>query len=242
VLDSRSRRSTRSKASGRSFYLSISSNLAGTERGYLDRTYLRPPDPHHLSQGDVIAGVPLIVAPPRVILLDDIEASPESIRARRVTSIAESTFALVQVERVDAIILTYSCDIDRGLENIVRDTGPDPVELVTVTAVRQIDDAVRPKLNDIYRGRMPRFAAIPATTWHSEMLIDFSAIQQISLRVLVPLAFERRLCATAQYGQIRLLERMAHALGDQVRHNAADGVDAPDLFGKAHAVLTRDLS
>jgi hypothetical protein len=212
--------------------------LPNTERGYVDRDYIRTPDQQHLSQGDVISDVPLIVAPSRLIALDDVDFKGSSLSARRVDTFAGNAYALVQVEKTRAIILTYSCDIDRGLENIVSGAAPDPVELVTVTAVRDIDDQLQQKLGDIRAGRMPRFASIQGTTWQPELLIDYSAIQQISLRVLVPLAFTNRTSSLTAYGELKILERMAHAIGDQYRRIAPQGADDPNLFANAYARLT----
>lgn len=150
-----------------------------------------------------------------------------------------AAYAIVQIERTDAVILTYDCDIDRGLENIVAGNAPAPAELITVTAVRPVPhefDTAR--LDQIRAGGTARYALIPATNAHPHALIDFSAMQQISLRVLVPFAIADRKCSMGLYGKLRLLERLAHALGDVVRRNAPQGADNPRLFREAFNRLT----
>jgi hypothetical protein len=172
------------------------------------------------------------------VLLDELAPQPDNrVSAKRLLEFPDSgsAYAIVQVERADAVILTYSCDIDRGLENIVAGNAPAPVELITVTAVRPVGDHLKPKLDAILKGDMPRFALIPATIKEPELLVDFSSIQQISLRVLVPIAFHSRRHSVSTYGQLKLLERMAHALGDQFRRvNAVEGSGDLQLFAKAY--------
>lgn len=208
----------------------------------MDRLYLTNPDPEHLSQGDVVTDVPLTVAPDRIILLDDVAVDKDQLSARRLTAFPTNgtAYALTQVELVDAVILTYDCDIDRGLENIVAGNERDPVELITVTAVRPAEGNVAAKINDIRAGRMPRFAQIEATTTQPQMFVDFASIQQISLRVIVPLAFRGRRHGMNGRGQWRLIERMAHALGDIVRRGAAGNVDDPMLFKAAYDRLSTE--
>jgi hypothetical protein len=192
-----------------------------------------------LSQGDVIVGVPFVVAPAKLVFVEDIRSEDEGLTARKVTAIPDAgiAFAVVQVERCDAVLLTYDCDIDRGLESIVRNEGPNPVELVTIAATRPASEDLLAKLDLIRLGRMPRFALIEARGSDPPLFVDFSSIQQISLRVLVPLAWRRRRCGMSSRGQLRLLERMAHSLGDVFRRNAVDGRDDSTLFERAAEVL-----
>jgi hypothetical protein len=182
----------------------------------------------------------LIVAPSRLIRLEAVEPLDEAhIRGRRARTFEQQSYGLVQIEKCDAIVLTYSCDIDRGLENIAAGAVPAPVELVTVTAVRPVTPTIESRIDQIRRGGMPRFATIAATNAHPELIVDFSSIQQISLRVLIPCLDARRY-SLRQQGQYRLLERMAHALGDVFRTTRHDQAP-PDrtLLSRAAEALAR---
>lgn len=173
-------------------------------------------------------------------MIDDVHSDGDALTARKIVAWPANgrSYAIVQIERSDAVILTYDCDIDRGLENVVAGNPPAPVELVTVTAMRRApEDFNDEQRNAVRSGRRPRFALIPATNAHPEGLVDFSSVQQISLRVLVPLAMQDRKCSMGTYGQLRLLERLAHALGDVVRRQAPVGPDNPRLFRQAFEAL-----
>jgi hypothetical protein len=147
-------------------------------------------------------------------------------------------YGIVQLRVCDAIILTYDCDLDRGLEYIVGSQTPDAAELITVTGVIPCDKSFTENIPLIQRGRMPRFAYLPATTAHAASIVDFSMIQQVSLRVVLPNAYSRRRFGLTDTGQRRLMGRVAHALGDVIRRQGGDpNGDDPSLFRRAYQAL-----
>jgi hypothetical protein len=173
-------------------------------------------------------------------LISDIHTDGDVLRARKLAAFPENgqSYAIVQAERTNAVILTYDCDVDRGLENIAAGNPPAPVELVTVAAVRPVLAGFTDEQRSAVRaGKRPRFALIPATNDSPEGLVDYSSVQQISLRILVPRAMHGRVSGMGTYGQLRLLERLAHAIGDVVRRQAPAGADDPTLFRRAFEVL-----
>jgi hypothetical protein len=205
-----------------------------------DRSYVEEPDEFYLRQGDVIPDVPLVVAPPRIIAIERPTRLEDDELRTRVVGLPPSGgsgYGIVQIAVARCIVLTYDCDIDRGLESIADGRDPDPVENMTVCAVIPVTSELYPKLADFRRGRMPRFAYLPSTIEREEYLIDFSTIQQMSLRILVPLAYGHRTFGLTNNGQLRLMERLAHSLGDVFRR--ARGADPGDasLLRRAHQVL-----
>jgi hypothetical protein len=99
--------------------------------------YLEPASNSYLRQGDVVANLPLIVAPPRVTLLARPERDAGQLRAQTLDRIepGQSAYAIVQVTISDAIILTYDCDIDGALYSLLEgEASADDAELLTVAA------------------------------------------------------------------------------------------------------------
>jgi len=208
-----------------------------------EREFLRTPDEFYLSQGDVIQGVPLLLAPARFIFLDRPEREGEELRVRIVQApiLGESAYTIAQVFIADAVLLTYDCDIDRGLENIAGDGLLDPVESVTLAAALEVDERLIDNIRNIRAGNMPRLASIPETVNHPELVIDFSTVQQVSLRVLAPIAYEHRRHSMTAPGQLRLMELLAHALGDVFRRECADPHGDASLFRRACEALQGDV-
>lgn len=91
-----------------------------------DPSYFEEPSEFYLQQGDVIAGVPFVVGLPEMRFL----SNPKSANGRFTADVSgppdagSDGYAVVQVSIREAVILTYDCDLDRGLESIVLNDEP----------------------------------------------------------------------------------------------------------------------
>jgi hypothetical protein len=149
----------------------------------------------------------------------------------------ETAFAVTQVSMLDAIVLTYDCDIDDALYGI-RNQDDDGNPLVTVAAARELDVYHKTRLNIIAKGGMPGLAYFPSGTKWPDRIIDFSTMQTIDMRVLLP-RIPYRLVGLTNRGQLRLVEAMGHAIGDVYRRRRGPG-DAgnPSLLADAYRAFS----
>ena len=190
----------------------------------------------YLRQGDVVVDVPLSVAPPRIAWLQQ-EGAGANARLRIVSEERRGGYSMGQTFVSDAAILTYDCDIDRILERILNGIPRAPEDVCTVVAALPVTPE-QANLRDIQRGAMPRYTFLPETTFSAPRILDFTTLQNVDLRlILKSLKCNGRLLGVSDPGQYRLIESLAHELGDVFRRGRAGGVNDPTLFARALALI-----
>jgi len=202
--------------------------------------FLEPPNPDFLRQGDVVADVPLIVAPPKITLVDKPARDSDRLSARVLDKLesGQSAYAIVQVTITDAVILTYDCDLDPALYHVRDGRAPDASDLITVAAATEPRDFGKDQLRSVREGKMPRYAYLPESTKWPARIIDFSTIQQIDIRELLPRAVRERRFGLTEKGQLRLLEALAQVIGDVFRRER-NGPGDPRPLIDAFKTLTK---
>jgi hypothetical protein len=135
---------------------------------------------------------------------------------------------------VNAIILTYDCDLHRILRRICAGEARVPEDVSTVAAVFE-PAPDNPQLGNIVAGRMPLYTYLPATTRSPAYVVDFTTIQNVDMRMMLQSIKKNGRVQTLRrpYGQWRLLETLAQALGDVFRRGAAGPDDEPTLLRRA---------
>jgi hypothetical protein len=200
--------------------------------------YLESPNPRFLRQGDVLRGVPLFIAPSAIRYLEKPHAEGSELRATILPELryGDTAYTIVQVTLGDAIILTYDCDIDSSLSAVKAGQAPDANDLITVAAAVELTDYHKANLGHIAAGRMPRFVHLPASTSWPARIIDFTTIQQVDMRVLLPRVPER-MFGLNDGGQLRLVEVFDDAIGGPFRRKRV-GPDDPNLLADAYKAFT----
>jgi hypothetical protein len=137
--------------------------------------------------------------------------------------------------------MTYDCDIDRVLARIDADLPRQNDDVCTVVAAFPADNPKYAEhLPEIKSGKMPRFVHIPAVVHAPARILDFSTLQTVDMRALVRIAGQDngRLISVTAHGQLRLLELLAHAIGDMYRRQRPGGIDDGELFARVYRKLS----
>jgi hypothetical protein len=197
----------------------------------LTAEHLGPPDADHLNQGDVFSGVVLLFPGTDVVFVEPTDETRQ-LYAR---SGQASRRIVSEAALVDAMILSYDCEIDRILRRIRDGKEPEYQDSVTIAAVRpESFHAEGGVVGQIRKNGIPRYLYLPPSAVSGGDVIDFTTLQAIPLRRL--LRSDRRFGMANADATARLLRNFAYHLGSDERR-AEQGPDEPTLLADALKAL-----
>lgn len=185
-------------------------------------------NPRVLDQGDVFPDVVFLYPTAAVNFVERMEIAEFDGVSAFVPSRSISDIALVHCEANEAIVLSFSCELDRILRRI--DTGKplDLSDVATIAPVYLMTKYNQKAQHQVRSGNQKRYLVLQESEQRAERVVDFSAIQAIPVPRLLQ-SCARRVNGLNVYGRVKLMKALASHLGDDERRKS-EGSPEPDLL------------
>ena len=177
-----------------------------------------PDPPSYLQQGDIIAGVPVLLTPPSdellLLRMPETLARPDDLAPGRIEAVREMLVgdAFEQAEYVGvaavrgvAMLMTQTCDLNKTNEYLVC-----PLEEFAGSGIDN---------GNLRAGKLQTLFHVPGTDYYGDSYIDFTTLRLASSEAV---ALKNRVRALTREAQLDLAIRFARALGRDWGHAPGD--------------------
>src|SRR5579864_6100572 len=181
----------------------------------------RAPEAEFLSQGDVVGGCWIRQPAGDLVFLEKLgtlfSGKPDFRSHREAFQDNTKQFIVAEARRASAVILSYSCDVDKVLEHIASGQPSNPSELCVVAPVYPMTNYPR-MVDDIRGDAVENIAYIEPAQGRGELVVDFSFAQSIPMRELLgAIAAGTREFGLDEQGRTELMRRWARHFGSTER-------------------------
>jgi len=166
--------------------------------------------PDDLCTGDIVQNVPTVSPAKSLIWVEDYGNTGTGPYRRCQPPAPEARGLVLQRGIVtNVILLSYACEIDKGIERFNEDQQSQPTDVCIVSAV----GSTSRKIDQVMHGEVWSAFFLPGRTGESSYIVDFSSFQPISTMELVRCARLGRIRGLNVEGQTGLLKAFAQFLG-----------------------------